>query len=889
MSNEQFGKQRSMPSSPSSSRRAKLPTDEVSSSSPPVRHIAKAFNSHNPLTANYLADLRDNRVQRPSGARPPPTSTPRASHDGRASETATDAVDERVPRSESVVSHRRVQSAMSNYSLAARTGRALVQQHHPSIAMKATADEVPRRPLKPGEVVPTSTYMERGMRWMEKEEAVALRDALADMDIRAEQEDEARIHAAAQAEASELVFQHQNPGAILPEGTPYRYKEHLRKNSYAHARTQSVASHPEDVVPTGLARDYPRSVSVGSSTSGEMLSKSRVSSGSSGLSKTDPVFSSRENLDDEPSALPTIPTIHKKPYGGPGKSAAASSRRRSSGRRNISGEIAGTFTGEQIWEEPEEPKLTGSQANEPEERAVPVPLKPRSPFNRAPRKSVDQPGSLPWLQKKRLSTSELHQNPPSQSRNPAYTANPPPVPAKDDKAPPVPMKDGKEIRSDEIRQATSKSIRDRSPKLPTPAVVSDRPGRPIVSFDANWKPKEADVKPAARPRGHQLESQHGARGGDDRNSLPSLPARQEVPSINISAVQLPDPPVSRVNGTASAPPVPTIPTIVCPDDDAPSDNSPNVPSISVSEPTTPVPTIYVPNEKATTRPPPIISVSDNPATNSRPLPDPKTASRKRNSFQRHGPRSSLSTPHWSPAAPAGSRATATCHQCALPIEGRIISLAGLTERFHPHCFACYTCGTSLEALEISPEPEADRAARLDRIHRRRLGQLSPDEEAEGETEAEDGDERLRFYCHLDWHELFAPRCKHCTTPIIGEHAVALGHHWHYGHFFCAECGDPFESGMTHVERDGYAWCLKCEVRRTERRAPKCRKCRGAVVGSYVDALGGEWHEECFRCVDCEGGFANGEIFPRMVDDDGGRGQGEIVAVCRRCMERELKA
>lgn len=261
----------------------------------------------------------------------------------------------------------------------------------------------------------------------------------------------------------------------------------------------------------------------------------------------------------------------------------------------------------------------------------------------------------------------------------------------------------------------------------------------------------------------------------------------------------------------------------------------------------------------------------------RPLPTPQPgASRNRHQAWPRG--------HWSlDPRPVGTRATARCHECGDSITGRFVSLAGSSERFHPECFRCYACGTSLEALEISPEPENHRAARLDRIARRRRGEVLPEEP--GQTMAEDGDERLRFYCHLDWHELFAPRCKHCKTPIMGEHVVALGAHWHFGHFFCAECGEPFEKGSTHIEKDGYAWCVSCQTKRTERRAPKCRKCRKAVIGQYIRALGGEWHDECFRCATCAGGFDDGQIFPQE-----GRGApGETVVLCTKCMEKELKA
>jgi hypothetical protein len=214
------------------------------------------------------------------------------------------------------------------------------------------------------------------------------------------------------------------------------------------------------------------------------------------------------------------------------------------------------------------------------------------------------------------------------------------------------------------------------------------------------------------------------------------------------------------------------------------------------------------------------------------------------------------------------------------IEGRFVALAGGSERFHPQCFSCYACGTGLEALEISPEPEAARNERISRIRRRAQGEVL--EELPGKGMAEDGDERLRFYCHLDWHELFAPKCKHCKTPILGEHIVALGEHWHYGHFFCAECGDPFEQGMTHIEKDGYAWCINCQTKRTERRAPKCKMCGIAVIGQYLQALGGEWHESCFRCAHCQGGFDDGQVFPK---EEGGK----MIVLCTACRMRDLKA
>ncbi|CAG8958890.1 hypothetical protein HYFRA_00012887 [Hymenoscyphus fraxineus] len=931
--------------------------------------------------ADYLADLRTNRVARPSGARPQPASRPRESIDRPTSYVHPPApateIPERTssdyeqPRSVSATSRRRAQSALSSYSVSSRVGRQLAQQPN---------QNPPVEPLKPSEVVPTATYIERGLRWMEKEEAVSLREAMEDLDIKKLEDEEARIHAAAQDEASELVYQHQNPEVKNPDA-PYRYKDHLRKNSYAHARTQSVGRYGGPVIATGLARDLPpRVVSGGSNCSGDMSTpENRVSSGSleeeDRCIGPDPV---RKSLDSTRSAASTSTVVKSNPYGSIlGGRKHGSSKRRSSAKRNVSGEVGSIFTGSQIWEEPEESPAKG-QNTEDQDAPAPLQSKPRNHLSRVqfaqdfvePRSS-----STPPEKAKKLHKTEIHHNPPSQSRNPLYTANSLPVakesPEKNKNE--TPTKDGLEIRSDDIRQATSMRLKDRSPKLPTPTVVSDKPGRPIVSFDSNWKPKEADVKPEVRrrspfdrPAGQRKSISNGstpknvttplptvqdhesppvqitnspvsssptAYAPDSDRSIPAtkaLDSKPAMPKSNLSgsrtSVSTFKSPFSRPSAPISAPPqsrytVPTIntpqpkpsvPTINTPQSrfSVPTINTPTskppIPKINVSQASQCIPTINLPGsgppiptinapQSAPSVPTinlpdaPQISVSapgvptinvssDEPKSNGkRPLPDPKAASSRP---KPHGHAAPLPRGHWSPAPSAGRRATATCHQCTLPIEGRVVALSGKPEHFHPECFICFNCGTGLESLEIRFEPEARRAERIDRIKRRARGEDIP--EVEGQTTAEDGDERLRFFCHLDWHETYAPKCKHCKTPIIGEHTIALGEHWHYGHFFCAECGDPFERGQTHIEKDGYAWCLSCQTKRTERRAPKCKKCKKPVIGQYVQALGGEWHDECFRCHECQSGFDDGCFYPKEVGD-------ETHVLCIQCLQKQLKA
>ncbi|KAI6806063.1 hypothetical protein KC342_g19002, partial [Hortaea werneckii] len=225
---------------------------------------------------------------------------------------------------------------------------------------------------------------------------------------------------------------------------------------------------------------------------------------------------------------------------------------------------------------------------------------------------------------------------------------------------------------------------------------------------------------------------------------------------------------------------------------------------------------------------------------------------------------------------------ALCAHCALPITGRILSAAG--ERFHPTCFICYQCHTNLELVAFYPEPEPKRHDRLSRIHARQAGlppplpsdSTTPDEAAH--LELTDGiDESPRFYCHLDYHELFSPRCKTCRTPIESRVVVACGNAYHEGHFFCAACGDPFDASTPFVEKDDYAWCVGCH---THRYSSKCRKCRKPVTEVVVRALGKEWHEGCFVCLECNGDFVDGRYFLHGESED---------PVCVRCEERRLKA
>ena len=404
-----------------------------------------------------------------------------------------------------------------------------------------------------------------------------------------------------------------------------------------------------------------------------------------------------------------------------------------------------------------------------------------------------------------------------------------------------------EIRGDDIRAATSMKKKDRSPQLPTPVAVSDQPGRPIVSFDRTWRPSSDSPRnshDSPRPVIRLAESPRTSR--DVERPLP-----RPLPSIN-----------EPVNSA------PAVPTINFPDDDA------GIPIINVESDTGPSISVSAPKEPMAAKPA------------ARPLPRPL-------------PRHAATTPTMLPSTRTsrlpwlngGTTAipTVSCSSCALPISGRIVTASGssdstssLRARFHPECFSCNHCSTPLECVSFYPEPDNKRAERLE------AEDIEP-----GSPEA---DMDIRFYCHLDFHEMFSPRCRSCKTPIEGQVIVAAGGEYHVGHFFCAECGDPFDSETPFVEHNNYAYCVKCHTRRTSAR---CKSCKQQILDELtVEALGGKWHERCFCCIECGGGFGEeGRFFVRDVaveptEKERRRGIGrkiEEMAVCQGCEERRLKA
>lgn len=81
-----------------------------------------------------------------------------------------------------------------------------------------------------------------------------------------------------------------------------------------------------------------------------------------------------------------------------------------------------------------------------------------------------------------------------------------------------------------------------------------------------------------------------------------------------------------------------------------------------------------------------------------------------------------------PPSSTYNNASLDCGGCGKSISGKVLSAMG--KKWHPDHFTCTKCNTSLEHVAFFEQDGLP-------------------------------------YCHLDFHELFSPRCGYCNTPIEG--------------------------------------------------------------------------------------------------------------------------
>jgi paxillin len=162
------------------------------------------------------------------------------------------------------------------------------------------------------------------------------------------------------------------------------------------------------------------------------------------------------------------------------------------------------------------------------------------------------------------------------------------------------------------------------------------------------------------------------------------------------------------------------------------------------------------------------------------------------------------------ASPNGSRSRGVCYHCRQPIYDECMQALGRT--YHPEHFMCGSCNNPLGTGSFF--------------------------ELAGQA-----------HCQRCYQIQFCPKCAHCNQAISDRCVTALDKKWHIHCFVCTQCTSPFQGNF--FERDGRPYCDKCFHQVF---APRCRSCNQPVLGDCVNALGAQWHPEHFNCQFCRRAF-----------------------------------
>jgi len=100
-------------------------------------------------------------------------------------------------------------------------------------------------------------------------------------------------------------------------------------------------------------------------------------------------------------------------------------------------------------------------------------------------------------------------------------------------------------------------------------------------------------------------------------------------------------------------------------------------------------------------------------------------------------------------------------------------------------------------------------------------------------------------------------CHFCGRRILAgkELVTTAGHSFHREHFQCSTCHKALSTDA-HYYSEGQYFCPDC----WKTHCPVCAKCGEPITsGSKINAMGKVWHEDHFRCTECncplEGSFA----------------------------------
>ncbi|KAK3856116.1 hypothetical protein Pcinc_037538 [Petrolisthes cinctipes] len=122
------------------------------------------------------------------------------------------------------------------------------------------------------------------------------------------------------------------------------------------------------------------------------------------------------------------------------------------------------------------------------------------------------------------------------------------------------------------------------------------------------------------------------------------------------------------------------------------------------------------------------------------------------------------------------------------------------------------------------------------------------------------EEQGALHCEDCYEKYFAPICGKCDKRVKGDCLNAVGKQFHPECFCCAYCGKVFGSGAFYLE-DGLPYC---EADWNDLFTTKCVGCGFPIEAGdrWVEALNNNYHSQCFKCSKCNKNLEGQSFFAK---------------------------
>ncbi|KAK8745659.1 hypothetical protein OTU49_000303 [Cherax quadricarinatus] len=122
------------------------------------------------------------------------------------------------------------------------------------------------------------------------------------------------------------------------------------------------------------------------------------------------------------------------------------------------------------------------------------------------------------------------------------------------------------------------------------------------------------------------------------------------------------------------------------------------------------------------------------------------------------------------------------------------------------------------------------------------------------------EEQGSLHCEDCYEKYFAPICGKCDKRVKGDCLNAVGKQFHPECFCCAYCGKVFGSGAFYLE-DGLPYC---ETDWNDLFTTKCVGCGFPIEAGdrWVEALNNNYHSQCFKCSKCHKNLEGQSFFAK---------------------------